>query len=1148
VHRPFCVLVSLETLAARGFLLACFSIDRCKWKPFDGFFIVTLTTPTLSKAQKAPKHDMRICGRRVALLLASALPLLANEAPIVPTETAAGVADTAVADTTTHSAQQYQQEASTTISASQPQHDVLVDPDENDEDPASVTASEAIHNEDFKLPSLAKTEKASATSSESSETKGNIGNDSEGSEASMGANESPVVEDQNQESEKRDPGTTEVSDEVESSSDDAGDATTSDAADANNSSIEQLGGSLRNETIDESNENQHLPPEEEVASTTTEPEAAADKQNEAAVPEKEDSSEENPKESDTDEDDEEDSLSRVSVDYASKSAGALIIEKSSSFKGTSNLLNGDKDKYAITPCEDKKFVVMSLSEEILVKQIKLANYERFSSSVKDFQVMGSQTLGKWFDLGTYSAESGNGEQTFDLLEPAWARYLKFKFLSHNGVEYYCTFSQIKVHGSTMVQGFHEQWEESENEDNEMEELGNMDENVESDILVETQGNPSTEDDKTQGEGSTTAVVDDTTSGASATEESKEKNTNDKINANEEEIIETSVESKQTGCVVASTCPLVSSTELNEKLNGALTDEELFSSLYDLIPSTLNALPKVSRESPGRQTAGGELRTLHQIGSLAMQSLYSTSKLASDAAKALISNNSSDAISTPKMADRMGDAISQYLGTDLGLLSGIWDGHAVEVSTVNTADKIVEMTTNHTEQTENETSNLNSGERVALLKDTTASSSSKPVKDESGPTDRKAGTQTTENHKDVVQTNEALNPSTPSLEPPMDLGIAKMLENLPSAECLSKLDFSHFKAKINASKKAHNGLGSSTASGSSPMEPIFKKLTDEIKLLQGSLAIHDQFTKTSVACYQRVLLDLIVDTERLRTDHEERLLNLENQFRASRATSLWNIVCSIFGGMRMATMWIYSGAIYIYSPLLTWLSALFKVSLRIPGILYRHFLHRWPAIKNALLTNVAGSSKLAKYIRPFTDQMDQLVVEMEIADSNHGPEDSDDEMWKFPVLPILLLILLGRLVMCFASPSLRTTTLPSRRELIALKEKAWSPSRIGKQTPTAKPLPTTPSGLEKRTEDITTTPTQPDTPPPLVSEAGPGEKDRPSPKDKASRIPQPGRGDRPPAHRERSSPQNNQASRIPQFGQQPRAAANHSDTPSKAVTP
>jgi hypothetical protein len=160
---------------------------------------------------------------------------------------------------------------------------------------------------------------------------------------------------------------------------------------------------------------------------------------------------------------EEPTIDRVVVDYASKSAGGLVLESSPSMKGASNLLTSDQDKYAISPCEDKKKVVIGLSEDILVKQVKLANYERYSSQVHEFQISGSQTMGNWVDLGTYKADQRNGEQTFDLLEPAWARYLTFRFLSHYGQEHYCTISQIKVHGSTMLQGFHEQWKDNEEE-------------------------------------------------------------------------------------------------------------------------------------------------------------------------------------------------------------------------------------------------------------------------------------------------------------------------------------------------------------------------------------------------------------------------------------------------------------------------------------------------------------------------------------------------------------------------------------------------------------------------------------------------------------------------------------------------------------
>ena len=93
----------------------------------------------------------------------------------------------------------------------------------------------------------------------------------------------------------------------------------------------------------------------------------------------------------------------------------------------------------------------------------MANYERFSSTVKEFQLLGSQTMGKWVDLGTYTAKHGGGKQEFELYEHSWARYLKVRVLSYYGDEHYLTISQISVFGDTMLQGFHEHWEEEEKE-------------------------------------------------------------------------------------------------------------------------------------------------------------------------------------------------------------------------------------------------------------------------------------------------------------------------------------------------------------------------------------------------------------------------------------------------------------------------------------------------------------------------------------------------------------------------------------------------------------------------------------------------------------------------------------------------------------
>jgi hypothetical protein len=83
----------------------------------------------------------------------------------------------------------------------------------------------------------------------------------------------------------------------------------------------------------------------------------------------------------------------------------------------------DKDKYALTPCEDKKWVVIGLSEDIQIKTIIMAHYEKFSSTTREFQLLGSQTFPtqEWRNLGTFTAKIQQGEQKFEVSERALAR-------------------------------------------------------------------------------------------------------------------------------------------------------------------------------------------------------------------------------------------------------------------------------------------------------------------------------------------------------------------------------------------------------------------------------------------------------------------------------------------------------------------------------------------------------------------------------------------------------------------------------------------------------------------------------------------------------------------------------------------------------
>lgn len=156
----------------------------------------------------------------------------------------------------------------------------------------------------------------------------------------------------------------------------------------------------------------------------------------------------------------------IKVNYASMDAGALVLETSPTSSGFSNLLIDDKDKYGITPCANAKMVVIGLSEDIQAREIVLAQYEKYSSGVKGFEVWGSSTFPpatEWFRLGQFEATPEHGEQAF-ALEFKWIRYVKVVFLTHYGDEYSCTVSQIKMHGLTMAQDFREDEVEDQGEE------------------------------------------------------------------------------------------------------------------------------------------------------------------------------------------------------------------------------------------------------------------------------------------------------------------------------------------------------------------------------------------------------------------------------------------------------------------------------------------------------------------------------------------------------------------------------------------------------------------------------------------------------------------------------------------------------------
>ena len=152
--------------------------------------------------------------------------------------------------------------------------------------------------------------------------------------------------------------------------------------------------------------------------------------------------------------------------YASFDAGATILKTSPGAKNAKAILVENKDSYMLLECRAKsKFVIVELSDDILVDTVVLANFEFFSSMIRKFRVSVSDRypvkLDKWVDLGTFEARNSRDLQPFLIEHPQiYTKYIRVEFLTHWGNEFYCPVSLLRVHGTRML----DSWKEPNHDD------------------------------------------------------------------------------------------------------------------------------------------------------------------------------------------------------------------------------------------------------------------------------------------------------------------------------------------------------------------------------------------------------------------------------------------------------------------------------------------------------------------------------------------------------------------------------------------------------------------------------------------------------------------------------------------------------------
>lgn len=142
--------------------------------------------------------------------------------------------------------------------------------------------------------------------------------------------------------------------------------------------------------------------------------------------------------------------------YSSFDAGATILKTGRGTKNAKAILIENKDSYMLLECgAESKYVIVELSDDILIDTVVLANFEFFSSMIRQFHVSVSDRypvkVDRWKEVGIFEARNSRDIQAFLVENPQiWAKYVRIEFQTHYGNEYYCPVSLLRIHGSRML--------------------------------------------------------------------------------------------------------------------------------------------------------------------------------------------------------------------------------------------------------------------------------------------------------------------------------------------------------------------------------------------------------------------------------------------------------------------------------------------------------------------------------------------------------------------------------------------------------------------------------------------------------------------------------------------------------------------------
>jgi hypothetical protein len=188
---------------------------------------------------------------------------------------------------------------------------------------------------------------------------------------------------------------------------------------------------------------------------------------------------------------------------------------------------------------------------------------------------------------------------------------------------------------------------------------------------------------------------------------------------------------------------------------------------------------------------------------------------------------------------------------------------------------------------------------------------------------------------------------------------QLSRHFPHASCLQELEFQAFKSKTLPVQPGNGGL----VGGGAKMEPIFSKITSEIKSVQVTQHQYEQYISAVKSCYQSMFFDMVKDLDSMQSNFDQRLSVIEqtNLMRINGHLVKLSTFSSAFATMAYQT--VHKG---------TWQDA---ISLACCVLLIWRFFRRNARGPKTLDDSVGTSNKVDRdRIANRNDQIPDLIAE------------------------------------------------------------------------------------------------------------------------------------------------------------------------------